>query len=357
MTINVLIRGVVTTTALTHQSAPADRGQSKGQCMKTGVIGQGGSVLVPYITANSVRGLIRRAAGDVVLERLVKAKAHIPRNLYLSIVRGAYARTGVNAGGATYTQMLDAAHHTFAGLFGGGAFMYRSPLRFERDLLPILETTRGLFPLDVQPFAVDREPWQLIQKTMMAPRDDFARLPAMAREVVEDVEAAYTEHMLTKVQQNEVKAADETATKDDLDNFMGEIEHIIPGVPLFFGISATGVTESQAGLLIYALHRWANRNALGGASARGRGSFTPSLSLYIDGVQVTSNLLVGDAPLLSIADSPRIAELLKACDKALDVDATAASLESVYPTVVKEEKDKAKKKGKGTKAEEPSAAE
>lgn len=341
--INVVIRGVVITTALTHQTAPTDRGQPKGQCMKTGMMGSHGFLMgVPFITANSVRGLIRRAAANVIFEKLAAAKAQIHRNLYLSIVRGAYARTGINAKEVTYTHLLAAKNHTFAGLFGGGAFMYKSPMRFERDLLPILESTRGLFPTEVQSYAIEREPWQIIQKTMMAPRDDFARLPDSARAVVSNLAASYAEHMQTKIDQNAVKAEDSTASKDDLDNFMGDIECIVPGVPLYFGMTAKGVTEAQAGLLIEGVRRWANDNVLGGGGARGRGAFMPLLSLSLDGKLIAPELLVGDAPNLALVNNPAVKALLDACNQAIIEDAKAESLADVYPVDLNGTKAKAK---------------
>lgn len=338
---NITIRGALQTTSFVHQTAPSGKGEAKGKCMKTSMIGRDGLVRnVPYVTANSVRGLIRRAAGDVIFDTLKSKGERINRNLYLSIVRGAYARSGVNAGGATYPQLINAAGHVFAGLFGGGAYMYRSTLRMDCDLIPMVAELEPAFPRDVLHLVKDVPVWQLIESTMMAPRDDFARLPAIAREVVEDVEKAYEEHMLTKVEQREAKSAakeaGEEAVKDDLDNYMGDIECIVPGTPLYFSLSAQGITEAQAGLLLKAVQAWANRNALGGGSARGRGAFKPTLALTIDGERITDHLLYGDAPNLQLADHETIAHLLSALDKALDEDASQASLAAVYPTEIKD---------------------
>jgi|GEM_PF-2606487 len=338
---NITIRGALHTTSFVHQTAPSGRGEAKGKCMKTSVIGREGLVRnVPYVTANSVRGLIRRAAGDVIFDTLKSKNEKINRNLYLSIVRGSYARSGVNASGATYPQLIKAADHVFAGLFGGGAYMYRSTMRMDADLIPMVSELEPVFPRDVLHLIKDVPVWQLIESTMMAPRDDFARLPSIAREIVEDVEKAYTDHMMTKVEQREAKNvaknAGEEAVKDDLDNFMGDIECIVPGTPLYFSLSAQGVTEAQAGLLLKAVQAWANRNALGGGSARGRGAFKPALALTIDGDLITEHLLDGDAPNLHLSAHETISRLITALDEALTEDASQASLAAVYPSEIKE---------------------
>ena len=344
---NLVIRGTLTTTGLTHQTAPGGQGEQ----IKTAVATPEGLLRdVPYITSNSVRGLIRRAAADLLLEKLAQSKGQIHRNLYLSIVRGSYARTGVDAGGASYEKQLAAFSHVFAGLFGGGAYMYRSPWRIERDLLPVLEAYKGNFPFEVQARALNATPWQIITKTVLAPRDDFAQLPSMARQVVGDLQNSYNEHMGTKIEQSTAskvaKEAGEKTKKDDLNNF-AETECIIPGVPLYLGMTATNVTPAQAGLLLLGLNRWVNRNALGGGSARGRGAFIPNLSLSIDGELVVDHLLVGDAPDVQLAQDPRVQQLVEACNAEIISAATPESLANVYPIELgKDTKEKKTKKAK-----------
>jgi CRISPR type IV-associated protein Csf2 len=345
----LLIRGAVTTAAHTHQTSP----DSPGTQLKTNVMTLTGLKRgVPYITANSVRGMIRRHAARVLFRVLIKAGATISRNLYLSIVRGSFARSGMQAGGATYTQMVAAAHNTFAGLFGGGAYMYRSLFRLESDLMPILFHNRALLPLSVQPFAIDAEPRDLTVAMPMAPRDDFARLPAEARDLVSNLPQSYNEHMATKAQQSAAKRADEAASTDNLDNYT-ITECIVPGVPLYFSISTDELTKAQAGLLLLAVASWANKNALGGGSARGRGSFVANLALSVDGELQTQNLLVGDAPSIKLAEHHLVAELVAACEAALPLDGTAQALGEAFPSEIPE---KAPKSGKGKKVAPASAA-
>ena len=345
--VQLVIRGVVTTASLAHQTSPSEPGAQ----IKTNVMSKNGLVRgVPYITANSVRGLIRRAAADVLLERLAASKSRIHRSLYLSIVRGAYARTGVQAGGATIEQMLAAADHVFGGLFGGGGFMHHSAFDLKSDLLPVALGTKDFMPSDVQIHAIEEDPSKLLTMAVLAPRDDFATLPPMAREVVENLHASYSDHMQTKLGQAMASKAakdaqQEKLSKDDLNNF-AMTECIIPGVPLYFNITSGIITEAQAGLLLQGVQRWANRNALGGGSARGRGAFVPSLALVLDGQRITETLLVGDAPSLALAEDARIKELIDACDAALDQQATPEKLGMVYPIEVGKALAKSKKAAK-----------
>lgn len=340
----LIIRGVATTTALTHQTAP----ESKGLQMKTQIQTPNGMLRgVPYITANSVRGLIRRAAATLVLEQLEKTHGFISKNLYLSIVRGSFGRTAINAGGLTFSQAVKSAQHPFAGLFGGGSFMLRSPWRLERDLIPVITSTAPLLPRSVQHAALScTRPEDLLAFSLMAPRDDFARLPEGARGVIADIEAAYADHMANKLAQSAAKKGDDSLSKDDLDNF-AMTECIVPGVPLYLGMTTQDITPAQTGMLLSGLLIWARKNALGGGSARGHGSFIPNLSLTIDGKKITDDLLTGDAPELLLADCKEINDCLKACGDDLEATVSAATLEYVYPSDAEKKEAKIKKlKGK-----------
>ncbi|KLR58969.1 hypothetical protein OX89_04040 [Diaphorobacter sp. J5-51] len=327
--------------------------------MKTTVFFEGKKQDVPYITANSVRGLIRRAAGQVLTEQLQAKHEQISRNVYLSIYRGSYARTGLDAGGATYMQMIAADKHPFVGLFGGGAHMYRSKVRMEGDLLPMITATAPLLPTRYQAECIDAQPWQLLNKTLIASRDDFERLPE--GDFIENVEDAYMEHMAAKFGQNAAKKAQKADAKaegqavakseklktDDLNTFT-QVECIIPGTPLYFGMTVSAPTDAQTGLLLTALQSWANKNALGGGSCRGRGSFKAALQVYQGSELLIDNLFIGDAGAYALSD--KALPYLQALDKELaEGVASAATLSALYPTAVK--RDDEEPKGKKAKAE------
>jgi len=347
------IRGVITLTAHTHQTSPDGGAEGVTPQMKTGVFFDGKKLDVPYISANSVRGLIRRAAGSVLIEQLKARNEKISRNVYLSMQRGSYARTGLDAGGASYMQMIAANKHPFVGLFGGGAHMYRSKVRMECDLIPMITATRDLLPERYQSHCIDIQPWQLLEKTLIASRDDFERLPE--GDVIENVEDAYLEHMTAKFGQNaakkaqkaEAKAEGQTVVKsekvktDDLNTFT-QVECISPGAPLYFGMTVSDPTDAQIGLLLTAIELWANKNALGGGSCRGRGSFKAALQVYRGSELLIDNLLIGDAGAYTLSNkaSPYLSALIKELDQGV---ARASTLSSLYPTIIKKDADAASK--------------
>lgn len=357
---SISIRGVITLTAHAHQTSPDGGGEGVTPQMKTGVFHDGKRLDVPFISVNSVRGMIRRAAGKLVLEQLQARGEKISRNVYLSLQRGSYARTGLDAGGATYTQMIEADRHLFVGLFGGGAHMYRSKVRMERDLLPLIEATKSLFPERYQADCIDVPPWQLLTKALIASRDDFERLPDGA--FIENVEDAYLEHMTAKFGQNaakkaqkaEAKADGQTVVKseklktDDLNTFT-QVECIIAGTPMYFGLSVNAPTDAQVGLLMSAIRSWANTNALGGGSCRGRGSFKAALQVLRGRDVLIDNLLIGDAGSydLSSQAEPFLAAM---ANDFLGGAASAGTLSALYPTVVKKDDEGAKGKAKAEAA-------
>lgn len=341
--LSLAIRGVITLVAHAHQTSPEKGKDGETVQLKTMVLTSTGPVEIPYITANSVRGMVRRAAGEVLMEQLQRDDGQISRNLYLSVMRGAFSRTGLEAGGGSYQQLIAAQSHPFVGLFGGGAYMYTSKLRIERDLMPMIEPIAHVFPQQFQAECMKVEPWKLLNHILLASRDDFARLPK--GDFIEHAEEAYLEHMGAKMAGNQAKRAQraqkaagealvgEKAATTDLNGF-NQVETIVPGTRLYFGATATDVTPGQAGLLLEAVRRWANRNAVGGGSARGRGAFTAALCLFVNGSRHGEHLLEGDSGdyALTAAASP-YTDALRA-----ELAAGAARpevLSAIYPTDIK----------------------
>lgn len=342
--LSLAIRGVITLVAHAHQTSPEKGKGGLSLQMKTSVLTSGGVAEdIPYITANSVRGMLRRAAGEVLTDELAKNKEQVSRNLYLTIMRGSFARNGVEAGGANYKQMIAAQGHAFAGLFGGGAYMYFSKLRIERDLLPMVEAIRDIFPQQYHADCLKVDPWKLINRILVAGRDDFARMPD--GELVENAEQAYIEHMGAKFAGNSAKKAQraqkmageeifgEKATTTDLNGY-NLVEAIVPGTRMYFGMTARDVTPAQAGLLCEAIKRWANRNALGGGSVRGRGAFNAALTIHINGSQAGEHLLEGDSGDYALT---KVTDPFTAALRA-QLDSGAAKpdvLGAIYPTELK----------------------
>jgi len=338
---DIAIRGVLTLTAVAHQTSP-DRPATDAPTpqMKASVVSNGVLVrAVPIITANSVKGLIRRAAGELLMDQLSHDGKQISRNLYLSIMRGSFARTGIQAGGANYMQLVAAKNDPFVGLFGGGAYMYDSSVRMERDLYPMLECIKNNFPIAYQAQCIDLQPYQIMGTSLIASRDDFQKLAAP--DLIEDAEASYAEHMGVKLAANAAKreqkantqgeylADSDKLTTTDL-NMFNQLEVIAAGTPLYFGMTAKNVTEAQIGLLLQAVCNWSNNNALGGGSSRGRGSFVPSLQLFQDGEKVTDHLLIDASGTYNL--STTVKPFVDVMREALKTTATPEHLNTLYPT-------------------------
>jgi len=252
-------------------------------------------------------------------------------------------------------------------------------------LLPILESTKSMFPASVHGSAINVFPRDLLVQSLSAPRDDFERLPS--RNVVDDLEQAYNDHMSKKIVQRsekqdnkaEIQAArDESIALasigekpvktaavakvkiDDLNNFI-ETECMIAGTPLYFSASLTNVTPAQVGLFLQALHAWVNRNTLGGGGARGRGAFAPDLALIESGQVITDTMFYGHAPTAVMSENPRIAEFLAAAASELEAACDPGVLEFVYPctpVISKEDQERldAEKKEKAAQKKAAKAA-
>ena len=402
---HISISGVVITQAPAHQTAPSDTrdGNVAWQIKMPVMRPDGSQEAVPYITANSVRGLLRRHAADVLFERLseVSAPAALSRKTYLSVVRGAYAASGgIHTERLTVTAAASARKHVFARLFGGGAYMLEGALKLESPLLPVvIGRTAHLMPASVAGYAVELDPQaRLTTVERLYARDDLQDLPESAVAVIGDLETEYAAHMAEKLAEREGKKLDKararqaalarraqsTATvasasgqsddepdtdvadgaadapsgprkKQTLDNLF-DTECIPAGLPLAFRARADRIEEAHAGLLLLALERWARQNALGSGSARGRGSFRPRLSLRISThagspvEEVDSLFLNEDDPAMVCLDrgNRTIQRLLQACETALELDASAQALREVYPVdFIKPEEAKAGKVGRG----------
>lgn len=338
--LSVTIRGVITLAAHAHQPSLEKGKDGESLQLKTGVVTSAGVVDIPYITANSVRGMLRRAAGDVLMEELERNKEQISRNLYLSIMGGGFPGMDRDAGGATYRQLVAAQSHPFVGLFGGGPSMYSSKLRIERDLMPMVETIKDIFPPQYQADCLQVEPWNLLNKIPVAPRHDFARMPEGA--FMENSVQACLGHMSAKLAGNQEKKA-RCAEKADGEAVVGEtatmiarksgnlVEVIVPGTRLYFGATARDLTPAQAGLLCEAIRRWANRNALGSGSVHGLGAFSAALSIHINGSKTDEHLLEGGSGryVLTKVAEPYIAALRAQLDAGA---AKPAVLGAIYPT-------------------------
>ncbi|HIH2744905.1 TPA: type IV CRISPR-associated protein Csf2 [Burkholderia lata] len=345
------IRGAITLTSVAHQTAP-ERSGNHSSLISTFIKGEAGNIRLPIITANSVRAVLRRAASDRIVASLLERGIQIPRDLYLSMARGAYSRTGMKTGGATLKEMAASARHVHVGLFGGGAQMFPSRLAMESDLLPMVSETSHMFPPQVRGLCMgsairrgengEYQGSSLTAEALLTSRDDFAAGKGI--EVIENVEEAYREYMERNLETGAAKKAQKKAKQEDRTlvirdedrakstNLAGfnTLDVIVPGTRLYFGLRLTSPTLAQLGMTLLSVQDWANLNAVGGGSARGRGRFVAALTLEADGKAIAEPLLDGWAPSYTLADTDLIAEAVTAAQAEI-AQCTRESLLEVYP--------------------------
>lgn len=420
----ISVHGVLRTQTYVHQTSPTESGRSLSvvPTTKMHVYDDGRVLGVPVISANSVRGLLRRHAARLVMEevadkqrrlkerlrlaedQLIKADpgdpaygtlqdqvrsaredvsaSQLPKSVYLSLARGAYATNGIHADLLTIEQLSMAQENVFARLFGGGAFMLPGALKMGGPLVPVLEgLTLPLLPgwfaraaaaEKYVPVRSEVAPGNLMETVTITARDDFAKPDEMALLVVRDVRGAYLDHMAEKMAERQGAADarsqggddDEKAAKDTkkgLENIIST-QCIVPGVPLAMHVHADRVTPAQAGMLLLALEAWVQERQIGGGTARGLGQFRPEVfqaALQLDdGRVVAADLFVEDpvtGEWLLDQDNPDVAGLVNECKAALRGDdghvrghADASVLGQVYPYF--ERKKKAPPPAKAGKA-------
>lgn len=376
------ILGPLVLTSPAHQAAIMGRGEKGPRRTMTLPVfdaATGTSQQVPYITANSVRGRLRRLAAERVFAVFEAKNQTLSRDAFLAVSRGSTGRTDIDLHGAA-DAIVESARHVFAGLFGGGAAMLSS--RFSvAPLLPLLESTAGLLPNALQRFVlpassyttsreVDGQTKQTTQLTagmLWTARDPL--MDGQGSRIVEDyagtladwlgaMEAEAAEHKAAAAKKKSKEASGEKTDEDDeagsksaLKNF-GEIRVIPPGMPLQFAVAtSTTATLAQEGLLLMAIQDWCKLNSVGGGAARGMGRFNArGLTVHLEGGDPVP-LFDGNGYELNVK-AQEISARIDAAEKALAA-LTADSIARAFGLA----EAKPAKKGKGAmKAEEEAEA-
>ena len=263
---------------------------------------------VPIVTANSVRGLLRRAAADVTLEAIGKP---VSRAVFSVLTTGKASKKDIGYQPTTKV-LVDGGKHIFAGLFGGGGYML--PSRYGMStIVPIVEWCDPLLHPSLRDRAIpkDRLSYEiksgadqgrvfdvpLVTQLILTSRDDV--LAGKGQQFIEDyqqsvdawIERVTSGRVAKATSKAEIKAAKDRGEKSsgvakevgvDVSGY-NLIEAMLPGTPLQFWMRLNPkVTPAQVGLMLMAIRNWANANVLGGASARGFGRFNADLWLHDD---------------------------------------------------------------------------
>lgn len=349
------IVGSLTLTSHARQTAP-DSGGGKSETIKTRIFDSAGNTHdIPFITSNSLRGLFRRRAAEIILNRLRAKNQLVPRQLFQILTRGAHRRDGVGMQG-NVEEMVAGARHVMAGLFGGGPTMVHSRYTIgalypmvgwcERMLHPRLRDQ--MIPSE-RLRAQNREGgWYdipLVTKIIMAPRDDL--LAGKGQEYIEDYQTslgawleevgagraakAEAKKAAAAAPRGKKAAADSDGAKSvDLSNFT-EQEVMLPGTPLQFWLSMRqGYSDAQLGLMLMTVRDWANMNQLGGNSSQGFGRFNADLALYDGDTCVVDHIFQPGEHSITYSLSPKLDRYIKAAETELDA-ITVDELNSVFP--------------------------
>lgn len=348
------IVGTITATSHIHQTDPNREG-NLSKTLKTYVWGPDHRRhLVPFVTANSVRGRLRRAAANDVLDAM---NVPVSRALFSVLTSGKASRKDIGLTPTTRA-MVDGGAHAFAGLFGGGGYML--PSRYTMGpLMPLVEwCSTALHPaLRDRAIPADRltakrddaSLWEvpLTTELILTSRDDI--MAGKGQEQIQDYQKS-VDAWLSEVGTSRAAKAANKAAKDDakkkgekVDAGDGKaisldisgynlIEAMLPGTPLQFWLRfGRNATDAQVGLMLMAVRQWANENSLGGASARGFGRFEAHLALYDDEREVAPTIFNLSDHATAYTFAPDVAGYIKAAEAALAA-MKPEDLEAVYGT-------------------------
>lgn len=306
------IVGTITPMTHVHQTDPNREG-NLSRTVKTRVFdARGDTHRVPFVTANSVRGLLRRAAAEVTLDALDTA---VSRALYSVLKTGKATRKDIGMQASVHS-LVEGATNVFAGLFGGGGYMLHSRYTMG-PLMPIVAwCDRFLHPslrekaIPIEKLRYQREDGTygdipLVTELILTSRDDV--LAGQGSSHIKDYQAS-VDAWIAEVTTGRVAKAKGKADKDEArkrgEKVSGNdkavsvdvsgynlIESILPGTPLQFWLRLKpSASDAQIGLMLLAVRDWANANVLGGASARGFGRFEAELALYDDDTLIAPSL-------------------------------------------------------------------
>lgn len=347
------IIGVLTLTTHAHQTAPDGRVGNRSDTIKTHVFSADGRRRrIPFITANSVRGLLRRMAAERVMDAL---DAPISRQLFHCLTRGAASRSGIGME-PTVAGLVEGQRNVFAGLFGGGPYMLHSRFTMA-PLLPVVSWTNQLLHPAVRDRVIDVEELTyrdengnvrdapLTTEIILTGKDDLMAGKGQGRiENYQETLAAWLAEVTGGRDAKAKKKAAEKAAKAggaavDADTAAGKssdlmgfnfIEAMLPGTPLQFSLRLKpSATHAQIGLALMAVRDWCNRNELGGASARGFGRFEAQLALYDDATELAPTIFRPGDHATSYEFSDEVASYVQAAEKAL-AELTVEALEAAY---------------------------
>ena len=239
----------------------------------------------PYIKANNMVGRLRRFAQDAINEVIVERGEQISDKTYRGLSCGATSGSP-NGVEPTLSEHRAARKHFYLGLFGGGNGMFASGMSFgDFNIKHKHLISSGVLPQDLEGTTdVDINrltyPISLVRRDRMTELTDFniEKVISGGNEAVEawrDLIAAASKKA------EEIKEAKAAGTEDKakagarqmLRNLVA-YEAALAGLGYYSKVTlAKQTNDAHVGLLLEALSRFAEANAMGGKSAKGFGRF------------------------------------------------------------------------------------
>lgn len=275
------------------------------------------TVEVPEIPSNSIRGMFRRAAADIVLDAFAKKGTKVSLDVFHMLTCGAV--TGNPDGEPpAVPEIQESASHVFLGLFGGGPRFIRGALRVSQGL-PICQETvaRGMVTDRPQLKAASN---YLTRAMMMRRVDDIVGwVPQKAAATISDFEASVKKWLEDNTAKG--KGEEESTDSRGLKAFSG-FEFVMPGTSFEFRLMVDGRRDAQVGLAILALCKLFNDQRIGGKGSIGCGQYQVQIgesTITVDGLKhrylaprVEKGLYQPDM------ENPEIAAFINAAKEELD---------------------------------------
>lgn len=233
----------------------------------------------PIVPANTLRGLLRRAAADIISERLAAIGEKIELETYHVLTCGA-PHGHPESGALDINNVQMAANNPYFGLFGGASKMFRSGLTVGTGFA----CTPATVAAGVVPPGVPIVQGTLTQVLFMRRVDDVLtfRTPLTGRVVKNYLEAVEEYREALGVNSQSPELADESAELSAPDDKKGPRgvrgwnghEVVLPNVPFAQTLRLNGQCgEAHAGLLLLALRDLINQQKLGGLTRYGYGQY------------------------------------------------------------------------------------
>lgn len=267
----------------------------------------------PIIPVNTLRGILRRNAADMIINALAERQEVGNLHLYHILTCGAHSSQPAKVNSLDI--MRSSATHPYLGVFGGGPQM--SPSFFSiGNGMPItnLLIEEGVVPEFLADHALNLEPYQLTKVTHIRRVDDLMEYKSsQVSKFIENYEESVNEWFDMIGVNKDDRSKSEAAKKLDLQNITCQ-EFVIPGSVFHSRISfdPRGPADAGLGLLLHAIKELPNK-PIGLKVANGFGQFALEAFIEINGRPVS----VLDGSEFNMAVEP-ICDALDACAEFLD---------------------------------------